>query len=96
MPSFSYKEIKKALGRITGHSDVCKPMHAAEIVINENLNLYHNRISIILRFGSMCSMIGIQKWKENTLFKRNTVDLIVVKGERCKRNMYPQKRFLET
>lgn len=59
MPSNSKKEIKKDLGKITGHSDVCKPMHTEEVVINENFNLSHNRISIILRFGRICSMIGI-------------------------------------
>lgn len=57
--SNSQKEIKKALGRVAGHSDVCKPMHTAEVVVNGNLNLYHNKISIILRFGRICSMIGI-------------------------------------
>lgn len=71
MPSNLQKEIKKGLGRITGHSDVCKPMHTAEGVVNKNLNLYHNKISIIPRFGRLCSMIGTQQWKETTLFKRN-------------------------
>lgn len=31
MLSNSQKEIKKDLGRITGYSDICKPMHTAEV-----------------------------------------------------------------